>query len=167
VNYDGDPDGHVGVRGLTMDQIKKAIVPQGEDIRFTNSAMKRWWIPARTRFRSKDGRVTEQYPDWQRSMVADSGVAERLAAIKVDAVVLERIARGAGTTNWFVCRRPEDLPLSRPKFWPGSKVSFYFDGRLRHTRFTTTSEIEILDIIVDSEEKSARRVATPATSTWK
>ena len=31
-------------------------------------------------------------PDWQRSMVADSGVAERLAATRTDAVVLEPVA---------------------------------------------------------------------------
>ena len=52
-----------------------------------------------------------------------------------------------------------------PDCRPGSKVSFYFDGRFRHTALNDDSEIDILDIIVDSEEKEALvGVATPRPS---
>lgn len=46
------------------------------------------------------------------------------------AVVLERIARGGGATNWWYLRRPPDLDEVLSRVRPGSVVSFYFDGRM-------------------------------------
>ena len=47
------------------------------------------------------------------------------------AVVLERVARGAGETRWYVAEEPSDLPAISLQLGPGSRVSFYFDDRLR------------------------------------
>jgi hypothetical protein len=48
------------------------------------------------------------------------------------AAVLERIARGGGATCWYYCRDATDLEEIMGELAPGSIVSFYFDGRLRH-----------------------------------
>jgi len=47
------------------------------------------------------------------------------------AVVLERIARGAGRTCWYLCADACALDEVAGRLWPGSSVSFYFDGRIR------------------------------------
>jgi hypothetical protein len=44
--------------------------------------------------------------------------------------VLERVAFGAGQTEWFFCRDPSDLNRIERELRPGSEVSFYFDGRI-------------------------------------
>lgn len=47
------------------------------------------------------------------------------------AIVLERIAYGAGACDWYLCRSVDDLPRIAHRFCPGSAVSFYFDDRIR------------------------------------
>jgi hypothetical protein len=47
------------------------------------------------------------------------------------AVVLERIARGAGATRWYSLRDPEKLHALAERLTPGSSLSFYFDDRVR------------------------------------
>lgn len=47
------------------------------------------------------------------------------------AVVLERIARGAGATRWYRLRDFEQLRSLTKRLSPGSSVSFYFDDRVR------------------------------------
>ena len=49
------------------------------------------------------------------------------------AVVLERIARGGGATNWYHCKDAADLAVVESMLRPGSVVSFYFDDRMRWT----------------------------------
>lgn len=61
-------------------------------------------------------------------MLRASAVPERLAARA--AVVLERIARGGGATNWYRCARPGELMRLVENLRPGSVVSFYFDDRM-------------------------------------
>ena len=51
-------------------------------------------------------------------------------AAKLPAIVLERIARGGGATDWYVLREPGDIDALAARLKPGSCVSFYFDGRL-------------------------------------
>jgi hypothetical protein len=63
--------------------------------------------------------------------LARTKVGELLATR--DAVILERIARGGGATNWYYCRGCEQLETVEQELSPGSVVSFYFDGRLRKT----------------------------------
>lgn len=47
-------------------------------------------------------------------------------------IVLERIARGGGATNWYVIRDAKQVRAVAARLRPGSSVSFYFDGRLAH-----------------------------------
>jgi hypothetical protein len=47
------------------------------------------------------------------------------------AVVLERIARGGGATNWYSCSGQSQLEMIEARLLPGSVVSFYFDERIR------------------------------------
>lgn len=86
---------------------------------------------------------------WQRSVLPTSGVAERLTASRRETVVLERVA---GTTNWYVCRRAEDLPLIAARLSPGSWVGFYFEDRFRRMAFNDDAEVEILRVITDTQE---------------
>jgi hypothetical protein len=45
-------------------------------------------------------------------------------------VVLERLARAAGATKWYVLFNPAQVEEIAGGLSPGSSVSFYFDGRL-------------------------------------
>ena len=63
--------------------------------------------------------------------VIDSTAAPDLLVRQAPAVVLERIARGGGTTNRFLLRTPNDLEALSNRPRPGSCVSFYFDDRTR------------------------------------
>jgi hypothetical protein len=60
----------------------------------------------------------------------EASAAPSLVAREGGAVVLERIARGAGATRWFALRNPDQIPTLAQRLSPGSLVSFYFDGRL-------------------------------------
>jgi len=74
------------------------------------------------------------------------------------AVVLERIARGAGGTRWYLLPDPRDLNSLAGNLSPGSRVSFYFDGRLALRKYDDTVATEILEIVkVDGEAV----IATP------
>lgn len=54
-----------------------------------------------------------------------------LLLARAAAVVLERVARGAGATRWYIAERESDLAAIALHLGPGSRVSFYFDDRLR------------------------------------
>jgi hypothetical protein len=76
------------------------------------------------------------------------------------AVVMERIARGAGGTSWYLLRDPGDLGSLADNLSPGSRVSLYFDGRLALREYDDTVASEILEIVkVDGEAV----IATPRT----
>jgi hypothetical protein len=45
--------------------------------------------------------------------------------------VLERIARAAGAVAWYELRTVTQLPALAARLHPASRVSFYFDNRLR------------------------------------
>jgi hypothetical protein len=59
------------------------------------------------------------------------------------AVVLERIARGAGATNWYVLEGLDDLDMLCRLVRPGSLVSFYFDGRIAETRLDDSAREQL------------------------
>lgn len=61
-------------------------------------------------------------------------------------IVLERVARSAGRTNWFACRTAAEYDGIVSGFLPGSKVSAYFDGRLSFHRYDDSVRAEILRI---------------------
>jgi hypothetical protein len=69
-----------------------------------------------------------------RAVALDALRATAAPQLVVDApagaVVLERIARGAGATRWFRVGDERDLEQLAGRLSPGSAVSFYFDGRL-------------------------------------
>jgi hypothetical protein len=79
--------------------------------------------------------------------MAAAGVPELLAASSTDVVVLERLARSAGTTNWFVLRRTDGLDGLAARLSPGSSLSFYFDGRIASREYDTTVAELILSIV--------------------
>jgi len=47
-----------------------------------------------------------------------------------DVLILERWARGAGQTSWFLLRSPEDARIVREALRPGSAVTAYFQPSL-------------------------------------
>lgn len=76
-----------------------------------------------------------------RSTIAATAIAERLR--DTSAVVLERIARAAGKTNWYQCDNQDGLNQIVGALSPGSKVSFYFDGRIARNAYTPQIRREI------------------------
>ena len=67
-------------------------------------------------------------------------------------VVLERIARGAGSTQWLFCRSLADVETILPRLRPGSWVGFFFDDRIRQGSFGPEVEQEIWDIATSTGE---------------
>ena len=68
------------------------------------------------------------------------------------AVVLERIARGAGATKWYYCEDPQGLEVIESELSPGSAVSFYFDGRIRNALYSPTVQSDVETIIGEEGE---------------
>ena len=64
------------------------------------------------------------------------------------AVVLERIARGGGATNWYFCTASQLETLAQ-RLRAGSLVSFYFDDRIRRASITPERRAEIEKVIAD------------------
>lgn len=86
-------------------------------------------------------------------------VAEHIAATPVrenlrsrGAVVLQRIARGAGQTDWFYCGGVADLDRVIGRLRPGSKVSFYFNEQIRRCRYSEQTRMEIENVIAATGE---------------
>jgi hypothetical protein len=73
--------------------------------------------------------LTEEFLDSVRRALAATPVA-RLLEMR-PAVVLDRIAFGAGATDWYHCPDQASLREIAQLLGPGSVVSFYFDGRIR------------------------------------
>lgn len=85
------------------------------------------------------------YPAIARAVI-DSTAAPELLERQPPAVVLERIARGGGATNWFLLRTPNDLEALSNRLRPGSCVSFYFDDRFTLGAIDADARAVILDI---------------------
>ena len=70
--------------------------------------------------------------DYSRTALAAIGAkaAPAQMAAKLPAIVLERIARGGGATDWYVLREPRDINALAAQLKPARCVSFYFDDRL-------------------------------------
>lgn len=93
---------------------------------------------------------SKEYPLLVQKHLSTTRVLQNLQSSK--AVVLERIARGAGTTNWFYCRDHIDLGLIEKELWPGSLVSFYFDNRIQHTQYSAVLHSAIQEIVDNERE---------------
>lgn len=81
-----------------------------------------------------------------RDAIGATAVPRLLAGGSRHAVVLERIARGAGATRWFLVEDVEDLAVFEERLSPGSRVSFYFDGRLQRGVYGPSVAEAVLDI---------------------
>jgi hypothetical protein len=71
---------------------------------------------------------------------------------KSDAVVLERIAFGAGCTNWYYCQGQSQLRDIAEQLSPGSVVSFYFDRRVECSFYSPSLESVVERIIAETRE---------------
>jgi hypothetical protein len=78
--------------------------------------------------------VTNPSQTWQGRTITDSPVPRLLTSRS--AIVLERIALAAGATNWYHCTDHARLAALTAYLSPGSVVSFYFDDRITHCRYT-------------------------------
>ena len=76
------------------------------------------------------------------------------------AVILERIAKGGGATNWYYCNDETKLEAITSILSPGSVVSFYFDDRIRKSRYTPELITEIQSSIQETGEVVVGFLAT-------
>ncbi len=89
--------------------------------------------------------MTDPISSWPGRTIMDSPVPRLLKARP--AVVLERIARGAGATNWYRCPDHGHLAALTAELRPGSVVSFYFDDRITHCRYTPEVREQMLQLM--------------------
>lgn len=75
---------------------------------------------------------------------------EKLAAS--GAVILERIARGAGTTCWYLCPDAAHIDTIAERLHAGSLVSFYFDNRITQRFDSPQCRIDIEKTIVETSD---------------
>ena len=77
-----------------------------------------------------------------------TAINERLES--AGAIVLERVARGGGATNWYCCDSRSSLTTLESLLLPGSVVTFYFDGRFRADEYSTKVRSALRQVIVDT-----------------
>jgi hypothetical protein len=87
--------------------------------------------------------------------------ARRLLAQTRHAVVLERIARGAGATRWYFLRSAADLDALALRVRPGSRVSLYFDSPFLIGEFDDQARQSVVEII-EREGEAVMMAAGPA-----
>jgi hypothetical protein len=84
-------------------------------------------------------------PSWQDRVIINSRVPQLLQTRP--AIVLERLARGGGATQWYQCRDHANLGAITAELRPGSVVSFYFDERIRHGLYTADVRAQMLRLM--------------------
>lgn len=89
--------------------------------------------------------MTSPVPSWQGRVVTDSPVSRLLRTRQ--AVVLERIARGGGATDWYHCPDHAHLDAIITELRPGSVVSFYFDDRIALRLYTPELHQHMLQLM--------------------
>jgi hypothetical protein len=89
--------------------------------------------------------MTRPDRSWQGHTITDRPVPQLLRTRQ--AVVLERLARGGGATNWYHCPDHAHLDAITAELRPGSLVSFYFDDRITHCRYTAEVHRRVLQLI--------------------
>jgi len=73
--------------------------------------------------------------------------AELLEGGLAGVVILERLARGGGTTNWWHVRTASELEAVA-EFWrPGSLVSLYFDDRISEREYYNGGRQQAMSIL--------------------
>lgn len=93
---------------------------------------------------------TRAFTSIVRAKLAMTPIVERLQY--TEAVVLERIARGGGSVNWYYCRNLKEMSDIEELLLPGSTVSFYFDRRIRHSSWSSELKKELEDAIGKNSE---------------
>jgi len=88
-----------------------------------------------------------EYVRHVREVMEQTSVARLLA--DRPAVVLERIARGAGATRWFRVATVHDLDRLAGVLSPGSRVSFYFDDRICALTWGDEAVVRVLDLVTE------------------
>jgi hypothetical protein len=78
------------------------------------------------------------------SAIDRAGVGPGLT--KHRAVVVERLARAAGSTNWYLIELPDQLDQLSRRVAPGSTISFFFDERIAEADLDHGSRTAILEI---------------------
>src|SRR5438309_1598585 len=94
--------------------------------------------------------VDSDFKKLVRAAIAATPIPSLLATR--EAIVLERIARGGGATNWFFCWDQSQLEKVEEELRPGSAVSFYFDKRIQRARPSSIVEDEILQTLARAGE---------------
>ena len=87
---------------------------------------------------------SDSYTTLAMKVLAEASVVPR--AYSAPSIVLQRIARGGGATDWFVCTSEAHLHEIAAWLSPGSVVSFYFDDRIKLRRYSMQVRQEILRI---------------------
>lgn len=67
-------------------------------------------------------------------------------------VVVERVARGGGSTHWYFISSVEQLSSLAGRLLPGSVVSFYFDGRIQQQLLDDSLVDAVLNLVVEHGE---------------
>ncbi|MEU8529037.1 hypothetical protein AB0C77_26145 [Streptomyces sp. NPDC048629] len=79
-------------------------------------------------------------------MLDASDVGRLVEESSFEVVVLERVAYGAGQTNWFVCRDSEEYFFISNLLLPGSCVTVCLDGRISKAKYAFAIREKILRI---------------------
>lgn len=82
--------------------------------------------------------------------IARTSIPENINA--KEAVVLERLARGGGATNWFFCPKAGAIDDIARRLSPGSVVSFYFDGRIARSDYSADVKMRIEELVSGGRE---------------
>lgn len=85
-----------------------------------------------------------------RATLATTPIVELLQ--RGEAVILERMARGGGATKWYYCRGQSELSTVEELLSPGGVVSFYFDERIRYSRYSRELEEKLEEAIENDGE---------------
>lgn len=78
--------------------------------------------------------------------------------VNSEAVVLERIACGAGATRWYYCPDMSVLGKIAAELSSGSVVSFYFDNRIKKGPYSAELRASVERIIHEEKEATVGRL---------
>jgi hypothetical protein len=128
------------------------------DLREEASGKRGIWYPKPLfpdRTETDEGPRRTPYPVLAHAALEERGIAKR--ASESTAVVLERIAYGAGSTNWYEIQRPEQFDHLVEVLAPGSSVTFFFDGRISESAVSDATKASILEIVGEDEDAFVAR----------
>jgi hypothetical protein len=96
--------------------------------------------------------------------VSEAGVPALLAGGSPYVVALERLARAAGATNWYVLHDVRQLDELAMRLSPGSTLSFYFDGRLAPREYDSSVATEIVRIVARDQNAVVGKLSSDGMS---